>query len=75
MCSEEGQLVYNNGTSVYNRKCACDYRNNFSFVSTKRIDMCFCDPTNEDCSCHIKLCDKGHILTPGKTDCTVHIVF
>ncbi|VDI83333.1 Hypothetical predicted protein, partial [Mytilus galloprovincialis] len=64
VCSEEGQLVYNNGSSVYDRKCRCDYTKNFSFVSTKRINMCFCDPTNEDCSCHIKQCDNEHILTP-----------
>ncbi|XP_052075431.1 uncharacterized protein LOC127712866 [Mytilus californianus] len=64
MCIEEGQLIYSNGTSVYDRKCRCDYTNNFSFVSKKRVDMCSCDPTNEDCSCFIKLCSVGQILTP-----------
>ncbi|CAC5384646.1 unnamed protein product [Mytilus coruscus] len=64
MCIEEGQLIYNNGTSRYDRKCKCDYIKKFSFVSTKRVDMCSCDPTTEDCSCYIKHCSKGQILTP-----------
>ncbi|XP_076106131.1 uncharacterized protein LOC143074669 isoform X2 [Mytilus galloprovincialis] len=64
MCNEEGQLIFNNGTNVNDRKCRCDYTKNFSFVSTKRVDMCSCDPSNEDCSCSIKLCSEGQILTP-----------
>ncbi|XP_052072647.1 uncharacterized protein LOC127710728 [Mytilus californianus] len=64
MCIEEGQLIYSNGTSVYDRKCRCDYTKNFSFVSAKRVDMCSCDPTTEDCSCYTKLCSIGQILTP-----------
>ncbi|CAC5426456.1 unnamed protein product [Mytilus coruscus] len=64
-CIEEGQLIYSNGTSVYDRKCRCDYTKNFSFVSIKRLDMCSCDPTTEDCSCYTKLCSIGQILTPG----------
>ncbi|CAC5426462.1 unnamed protein product [Mytilus coruscus] len=64
ICSEKGQLIYSNGTSRYDRKCRCEYTKNFSFVSTKRVDMCSCDPTTEDCSCYIKRCSKGHILTP-----------
>lgn len=71
MCNAEGQLIYNNGTSRYDRKCRCDYTQHFSFMSTKRVDMCSCDPTTEDCSCYIKHCSKGHILTPGKNASTV----
>ncbi|CAG2252259.1 unnamed protein product [Mytilus edulis] len=64
ICSEIGQLIYSNGTSRNDRKCRCDYTQHFSFVSTKRVDMCSCDPTNEDCSCYTKKCSKGQILTP-----------
>lgn len=66
ICNEEGQQIYSNGTSVNDRKCRCDYTKNYSFVSTNRVDMCSCNPTNEDCSCCIKLCSVGQILTPGK---------
>ncbi|XP_076106133.1 uncharacterized protein LOC143074670 isoform X2 [Mytilus galloprovincialis] len=64
MCNAEGQLFYNNGTSRYDRKCICDYSKEFIFVSTKRVNMCSCDPKHEDCSCYIKHCSKGQILTP-----------
>lgn len=75
ICNEEGQLIYSNGTSVYDRNCRCDYTKNFSYVSTKRVDMCSCDPTAEDCSCYIKLCSVGQVLTPGKNACAVYIFF
>lgn len=69
MCNDEGQIVYYDGNGRYDRKCRCDYRKHFSFMSTERIDKCSCSPTTEDCSCYIKLCSKGQILSPGK--CTV----
>ncbi|CAC5426454.1 unnamed protein product [Mytilus coruscus] len=75
MCNEEWQLIYSNGTSVNDRKCRCDYTKNFSFVSTKRVDMCSCDPTNEDCSCCFKLCSVGQILTPGKINVKIYYEF
>lgn len=65
MCTEEGQLIFNNGTSRDDRQCWCDYTKNFNFVSTKRVNMCSCDPKNEDCSCYKKMCSIGQILTPG----------
>lgn len=73
MCTEEGQLIFNNGTSRDDKKCRCDYTKNFNFVSSKRVNMCSCDPKNEDCSCYTKLCSKGQILTPGKNACTVYL--
>lgn len=64
-CSEEGQVVYTNGTTKNDRKCRCDYTKSFHFISTSEKNICSCDPRKEDCSCVIKPCSEGEILSPG----------
>lgn len=63
-CRGEGQVVYSNGTTTYDRSCRCNYIDNFVFV-TKPKAKCFCIPSEEDCSCIHKYCAVNHYLTPG----------
>ncbi|CAG2212359.1 unnamed protein product [Mytilus edulis] len=62
-CSREGQVIYNNGTALSDRTCRCDYTNNYDFLVKPR-NNCFCVPTVEDCSCYVKPCPVGSLLTP-----------
>lgn len=64
-CTGEGQIIFSKGNSTSNRKCRCDYTSGYAFVSTP-INGCSCDPTLEDCSCHLLLCQPLQVLTPGK---------
>ncbi|CAC5368386.1 unnamed protein product [Mytilus coruscus] len=63
VCSEEGQLLYNNGTSKDDRSCRCDFEKGFAFVNLTK-NPCKCLPYQEDCSCIKKECPDGYILTP-----------
>ncbi|CAC5418432.1 unnamed protein product [Mytilus coruscus] len=63
-CSEEGLLLYNNGTSEMDRTCRCDYTRGFSFMSTHRTDPCSCNAATEDCSCYKKECNESQVLSP-----------
>ncbi|CAC5403770.1 unnamed protein product [Mytilus coruscus] len=62
ICSEEGQLIFNDNSTKDDRTCRCNYKRNYSFVATPR-NVCFCIPTEEDCSCHIKSCPVNLILS------------
>ncbi|CAC5404353.1 unnamed protein product [Mytilus coruscus] len=62
-CTQEGQVIYNNGTAQSDRTCRCDYTNNYDF-QVKPRNNCFCVPTVEDCSCYVKPCPAGSRLTP-----------
>ncbi|XP_052076726.1 uncharacterized protein LOC127714698 [Mytilus californianus] len=64
MCNEEGQVPFNNGTTTRDRKCRCDYTNYYTFLNSSR-NRCYCDPTEEDCSCYRKTCNTDEVLTPG----------
>ncbi|XP_052078392.1 uncharacterized protein LOC127716270 isoform X2 [Mytilus californianus] len=63
LCTEEGQVDFNNGTTVSDSTCRCDFTRGYAFVSTPK-DLCFCVPSNEDCSCFKKPCRENEILTP-----------
>lgn len=65
LCNEEGQVIYNNGSTTADRKCTCDYTKNYAFVYAKRNDLCSCDPVQEDCTCLIKKCNNGQKLSSG----------
>ncbi|XP_071124059.1 uncharacterized protein [Mytilus edulis] len=62
-CSEEGQLVYDNGTIISDRLCRCDYTHSYSFVNASK-NNCFCDPSTEDCSCYKMNCPDKLVLSP-----------
>lgn len=63
-CSEEGQVVYRNGTSREDRSCRCDYTRGYDFINKPR-HRCYCEPSEEDCSCHLKICQSDYILSQG----------
>lgn len=63
-CSGEGQVVFTNGTLENDRSCRCDYTRGYDFVNKPR-HRCYCAPSEEDCSCHLKLCQSNYILSPG----------
>ncbi|CAC5424765.1 unnamed protein product [Mytilus coruscus] len=62
VCGEEGQLVYKDDSTKDDRACRCDYTRNYSFIKTPR-NLCYCIPTEEDCSCYIKQCLVNNTLS------------
>ena len=63
-CNEEGQVIFYNGSVRTDRRCRCDYTRNYDFVS-RPINRCYCVPSEEDCSCYIRSCASGFLLTQG----------
>ncbi|XP_052074216.1 uncharacterized protein LOC127712064 [Mytilus californianus] len=59
-CDEEGQVVYSNGSYSIDTACRCDYTQGYAFVA-KPKNSCFCNPSEEDCSCFR---DNCNILSP-----------
>ncbi|VDI72377.1 Hypothetical predicted protein [Mytilus galloprovincialis] len=57
-CNEEGQVVYDDGNRSTDITCRCDYTRGYDFVAKPR-NRCFCVPSEEDCSCHLKMCPKS----------------
>ncbi|CAG2199073.1 unnamed protein product [Mytilus edulis] len=57
-CNEEGQVVYDNGNRNTDITCRCDYTRGYDFIVKPR-NRCFCVPSEEDCSCHLKTCHKA----------------
>ncbi|XP_063416229.1 uncharacterized protein LOC134697872 [Mytilus trossulus] len=62
-CSEEGQVVFRNGTEKNDRSCRCDYTRGYNFI-TRPNHPCLCVPSKEDCSCYHKICPTKYILSP-----------
>ncbi|VDI74393.1 Hypothetical predicted protein [Mytilus galloprovincialis] len=62
-CSEEGQIVYRNGTEKNDKFCRCDYTRGYDFI-TRPNHPCWCVPSKEDCSCYHKTCSSNYILSP-----------
>ncbi|XP_076072080.1 uncharacterized protein LOC143043786 [Mytilus galloprovincialis] len=56
-CDELGQFLYENGSSMADSTCRCDYTAGYAFVTEPR-DKCFCIPTKEDCMCYLVSCPK-----------------
>ncbi|XP_076114540.1 uncharacterized protein LOC143082635 [Mytilus galloprovincialis] len=62
-CNEDGQIIFSEGTTTYDRSCRCNYIKNYAFV-TKPKSSCYCLPSQEDCSCYKKKCPIDHYLSP-----------
>ncbi|CAC5422093.1 unnamed protein product [Mytilus coruscus] len=64
VCNDEGQVVYGNGDRNTDTTCRCDYSRGYDFL-VKPINPCFCQPSQEDCSCYLKTCSNtSDILSP-----------
>ncbi|XP_076070744.1 uncharacterized protein LOC143042351 [Mytilus galloprovincialis] len=64
VCTEEGQIESTDRwPTTSDRTCRCDYRFGYTFVSQPN-KHCLCVPSEEDCSCYFKECDKDQVLTP-----------
>lgn len=64
-CSEEGQVIEDNGTSYSDRSCRCDYRQGYAFVNDTSVH-CSCMPSREECTCFQKPCRENEVLSPGE---------
>ncbi|CAC5422988.1 unnamed protein product [Mytilus coruscus] len=64
VCNEEGQIVQNSGNTTADTSCRCDYTKGYGFVIGP-THKCFCNPTQEDCSCYKKKCNKNEFLNPN----------
>ncbi|CAC5410004.1 unnamed protein product [Mytilus coruscus] len=63
-CSAEGQVVYKDNSSKEDTACRCDNVKNYSFIKNPK-HICFCIPSQEDCSCYIKSCPVNYTLSAG----------
>lgn len=64
-CNEEGQVIYSKGNRNTDITCRCDYTRDYDFIVKPR-NLCFCVPSEEDCSCYLKLCpDSANTLSAG----------
>lgn len=64
-CSEEGQIIFSEGTTKEDRSCGCDYSKGYTYLSTPK-HQCFCTPKEEDCSCYIATCPNRASLLSGE---------
>jgi hypothetical protein len=65
LCSEEGQLIYSNGTYMVDRSCHCDYTKGYVFVKPP-LHQCYCVPSWEECGCLLKQCpNANYVLSQG----------
>lgn len=63
-CSELGQIACGIGTTISDLTCRCDHMRGYAFLTTPR-NVSLCEPTVEDCSCFLKICDENTILAAG----------
>lgn len=63
-CTEEGQITAEDGNSITDRTCRCDYTRGYTFFK-QPLKKCFCVPSLEDCSCHQTTCPSSYHFTPG----------
>ncbi|XP_052078634.1 uncharacterized protein LOC127716458 [Mytilus californianus] len=60
-CSEEGLIIYSNGSTTEDTSCRCDYSKSYAPIQ-KPSNPCYCVPSEGDCSCYLKPCpDKTHL--------------
>lgn len=63
-CTEEGQVICENMSGDRDRTCRCDYSRGYTFVKSPKNKIS-CTPSEEDCSCYIKVCkNETHQLNP-----------
>lgn len=65
-CQSEGLIEASSGTTIEDRTCRCDYRQNYDYLIRPK-DPCSCKPGEEDCSCYIRKCEDGKVMIAGKT--------
>ncbi|CAC5359910.1 unnamed protein product [Mytilus coruscus] len=58
ICTDQGQIVYKDNSTKDDRACRCDHTKNYSFIKKPR-NVCFCIPSEEDCSCYVKSCSSS----------------
>ncbi|CAC5359857.1 unnamed protein product [Mytilus coruscus] len=63
-CNEEGQVVYRNETTKEDRSCRCDDTRGFDFIIRPK-HRCYCIPSEEDCSCHLKIWPSYYNFSQG----------
>ncbi|XP_076071602.1 uncharacterized protein LOC143042987 [Mytilus galloprovincialis] len=71
LCHGEGEVRFSLGTTTEDRACRCDYTNGYDFVVSPN-HTCFCMPTEEDCSCFMRQCPSGFVLSPDYDCAPVH---
>lgn len=65
-CTEEGQLIFANDSTMEDSKCSCDYTKGYNFRIRPRNNR-FCLPEQEDCMCYVTPCPMDKVLTSGKS--------
>lgn len=65
LCSEEGQVPCDNGTTTSDKRCNCDTASGYDFAVPPK-NKCFCVPSEEDCSCRRKSCNETNRQNTGK---------
>lgn len=65
LCSEEGQVQYDNGTTTSDKGCRCDYTRGYDFLVRPK-NKCFCVSSEEDCSCLQNSNKETHRHNAGK---------
>ncbi|CAG2249013.1 unnamed protein product [Mytilus edulis] len=71
-CTAEGQVVFSNGSARTDNTCRCDYTKGYAFV-TRPKNSCFCNPSDEDCSCFRVTCTK--LSADDETQKFIHELF
>ncbi|XP_071164579.1 uncharacterized protein [Mytilus edulis] len=72
-CTEEGQIIFRNGSATDDRTCRCDYTKGYAFISTP-VNKCYCVPSKEDCSCYkIECLKKSEVLNADYMCSTVKV--
>lgn len=64
-CTDEGLIMYTHGSTTKDTQCRCDHSKGFAFLS-KPKHSCYCIPSQEDCSCYQKECQRGFKLSLSK---------
>lgn len=65
LCSEEGQVQYDNGTTISDKSCNCDTASGYEFAVPSK-NKHYCVSSEEDCSCLQKSCMDIHRQNAGK---------
>lgn len=65
-CTDEGLIIYTHGSTTKDTQCRCDHSKGFAFLS-KPKHSCYCIPSQEDCSCYQKECQRGFKLSLNYT--------
>lgn len=69
LCSELGQILYHNGSTMNDIACTCDHMKGYAFRKMPSNHF-YCQPTSEDCTCYKKSCLLSFSLTSGKYENT-----